>query len=51
MATFQMITDRLNQPYIIMLSGFGKEDIIYKPMSSNRGKRAREIMDIIEGLD
>ncbi len=50
MATFQMITAKLGQPYIVTLSGFAKEDIVYKPMSSNRGKRAAEIMKILESI-
>ena len=50
LATFQMITAKLDQPYIITLSGFQKEDIIYKPMSSNRGKRAAEIMKVLESI-
>jgi hypothetical protein len=50
MATFQMITAKLCQPYVVTLSGFAKEDIIYEPMSSNRGKRATEIMKILEAI-
>lgn len=50
LATFQMITTKLGQPYTITLSGFQKEDIVYKPMSSNRRKRAAEIMKILEAL-
>jgi hypothetical protein len=48
-ATFQMITAKLGQPYIITLSGFGK-DMIFKPMSSSKRKRGAEIMKILEDI-
>ena len=49
LASFQMITAKLGQPYIITLSGFGQE-IILEPMSSNGGKRGGEIMKILESI-